>query len=134
MEKETTDFLNEKSTVNPAIGEVEKSNSVMLYLNRNVGDKDQRIFVIGDTDCIANLELGTSRAGLNGANFNLITEVFRMFSYNEYPVETYRPRSTDNELYISLEAMPFVSTFFTWIFPLSLLALSIFILISRKRK
>jgi len=48
VEKETTDFINEKSVLNPAVGEVEKSNSIMLYLTRPVNNKEQRIFVIGD--------------------------------------------------------------------------------------
>ena len=39
LKKETTDFINEKSVLNPAVGEVEKSNSIMLYLTRPVNNK-----------------------------------------------------------------------------------------------
>lgn len=134
IEKETTDFLNEKSTINEKIGEVEKSNTTMLFMNRKVGEKDQRIFVIGDADCIANLELTTNRAGLDGANFNLIIEVFRVFSYNEYPVETYRMRGADNNVFVPQKAMPLITIFFSWLIPLALLGYGILLLIRRKRK
>lgn len=134
IETETTDFLNEKSVVNEKVGEKEKSNSLMLYLTRKVGDKDQRILAIGDADCISNLELGTDRAGLRGSNFNLIVEAFRIFSYNEYPVETVRPKGNDNEIYVTQKAMPYISLFFSWLIPLSILSYGVFFLIRRKRK
>lgn len=134
VEKETTDFLNEKSTINEKIGEQEKSNATMLYLNRKVGEKDQRIFVIADADCIANLELTTNRAGLDAANFNLIIEVFRVFSYNEYPIETYRPRGIDNNIYVTQKAMPMIKILFSWLIPLGLLVYGVILLLRRKRK
>lgn len=134
IEKETVDFLNEKSVINEKIGEEEKSNALMLYLNRKVGEKDQRILTIGDADCISNLELGTDRAGLNGANFDLIIEAFRIFSYNEYPVVTKRPRGDDTKIYVTQKVMPYISLFFSWIIPLLLLSYGVLFLMRRKRK
>lgn len=134
VEEETTDFINEKSTINEKIGEKEKANATMLYLNRKVGEKDQRIFVIGDADCIANLELSTNRAGLDVVNFNLIVEVFRVFSYGEYPIETYRPRGTDDDIYVSQKMMPIINIAFSWIIPLLLLVYGVTLLLRRKRK
>lgn len=76
--------------LNPAVGEVEKSNSIMLYLTRPVNNKEQRIFVIGDADCISTLELSQNRPGFRSSNFTLITETFRNLSYGEFPVEASR--------------------------------------------
>lgn len=135
IEYETTDFLNEKSTINPKIGEVEKSNSVMFYLSRSIKDKpEQRIFVIGDADCLSVKELSTSRAGLNGANFSMITEMFRSLSYDEYPINTDRVRPPDDDLYISQDAMIWVKIGFIWLIPLAIMVWSIVFLIKRKRR
>ena len=134
IEYKTTDFLNDKSTIDPNIGEVEKSNSVMLYLSRSIKDKpEQRIFVIGDADCLSVKELSTSRAGLNGANFSMITEMFRSLSYDEYPINTDRVRPPDDDLYISQDSMIWVKIGFIWLIPLAIMAWSVVFLIKRKR-
>lgn len=71
----------------------ERSNSIMLYLTRLVKNKEQRIFVIGDADCISTLELSQNRAGFRSSNFTLITETFRNMSYEEFPVDANRVKS-----------------------------------------
>lgn len=135
IEYETTDFLDEKSTVNSKIGEVEKSNSVMLYLSRLVkGKPEQRIFVVGDADCLSVKELSTSRAGLNGANFSMIIEMFRNLSYGEYPINTERVRPPDDDLYVSQGGMIWMKVLFIWLIPLSIMVWSIVFLIRRKRR
>ena len=58
----------------------------MLALTRNVGDREQRIFVLGDVDCISNAELLMSRVGMKTSNFSLITGMFRWLSYGEFPI------------------------------------------------
>ncbi len=135
IEYETTDFINEKSMINSEIGEIEKSNAVMLYLTRSIKNKpQQRIFVIGDSDCLSTKELSTSRAGLNGANFNLITEMFRNLSYDEYPINTERVRPPDDDLYVSQGGMIWMKVLFIWLIPLSIMVWSIVFLIRRKRR
>lgn len=135
IEYETTDFLNEKSVLNPRIGEAEGAYPVMLYLTRKLKDRpQQRIFVLGDADCLANRELSINRAGLNGANFQLITEMFRCLSYEEYPIETDRVRPPDNQVYLSQPALIWVKIFFMGLLPLGLLIWCIVFLVNRKRK
>ena len=135
LEYETTDFVNETSKLNPEKGEVEQSNSVMLYLTRDIPDKpQQRIFVLGDADCLSTKELSTQRAGLNGANFSMITEMFRSLSYGEYPIETARVRPPDDNVNIPQDSMFWLQLFFIWLIPLSILAWCIMFLIGRKRK
>ncbi|WP_026207721.1 Gldg family protein [Butyricimonas synergistica] len=134
IEYETTDFLNETVTINPNKGEVEQSNSVMLYLTRDIADKQQqRIFVIGDSDCLSTKELSTSRAGLNGANFELITEMFRCLSYGEYPIETSRVRPPDDNVYLSQNSLIWLQLLFICLIPLGIMVWGITFLIRRKR-
>lgn len=135
IEYETTDFLNETSKLNPEKGEVEQSNSVMLYLTRDIPNKpQQRIFVFGDADCLSTKELSTNRAGLNASNFDMITEMFRSLSYGEYPIETARVRPPDDNVNIPQDSMFWLQLFFIWLIPLSILAWCIMFLIGRKRK
>lgn len=126
IEYETTDFINEKSTVNSKIGETEKSNTIMLHLNRKTEDKDQRIFVAGDADFLSTAELTKSRVGLNGSNFSMITEIFRHFSHNEYPVKMSRVNPPDNKLYLKENNLKWVKLSLVWIIPFSLIGISLF--------
>lgn len=135
IEYETVNFIDEKSSINPQKGEVEKSNSVMFYLTKDIAGKpQQRIFVIGDADCLSTKELTVSRAGLNGANFNLITEMFYCMSYGEYPVRTQSVRPPDDELYIGRPGLWIVKIFFIGLLPLSILVICIVFLARRKRR
>lgn len=132
IEYQTTDFLEEHSTLDLEKGEKEMSYPVMLYLNRMIEDRDQRIFVIGDSDCLATSELTNDRAGLNGNNFRMITEVFRNFSYDEYPIETPRVRPPDDELYIGDTGLQWTKVLFIWVLPLMLLGLSVWLWLKRR--
>ena len=135
IEYETTDFINEKSTINDKIGEVERSNSVMLYLTRFIKDKpQQRIFVIGDSDCLSTKELSTSRAGLNGANFNLVTEMFRSLSYDEYPIDVSRPAAKDNDTYLTPGGFAWIKIFLRWICPVLIVVCGCVIWVMRRMK
>lgn len=134
IEKETTDFINEKSVLNPAVGEVEKSNSIMLYLTRPVNNKEQRVFVIGDADCISTLELSQERAGFRSSNFTLITETFRNMSYEEFPVDAARINPPDDQVLVGPSVVTGIKVVLMWIIPLLLMAGCIIILISRKRR
>lgn len=134
VEKETVDFVNEKSRLNPEKGEIEKSNAVMLYLTRPVGDKEQRIFVIGDADCIGTLELLQNRPGFRSSNFTLITETFRNMSYGEFPVETVRVTPPDDKVYISKDGVAWVKIGLMGVIPVLLVAGCVSLLIRRKRR
>lgn len=134
IEKETTDFINEKSVLNPDAGEVERSNSIMLYLTRLVKNKEQRIFVIGDADCISTLELSQNRAGFRSSNFTLITETFRNMSYEEFPVDASRVNPPDNQVVISQNGVSAIKVVIMWIVPLSLVVGCVILLFRRKRR
>ena len=113
--------------MNPAVGEVEKSNSIMLYLTRPVNNKEQRIFVIGDADCISNSELMMYRKGIKASNFSLITESFRWLTDGEFPVNTRRPDPADTSISLELSSMKWVKVMFVGILPLLLIGCGILI-------
>lgn len=134
LEKETTDFINEKSVLNPTAGEVEKSNSIMLYLTRPVKNKEQRIFVIGDADCISTLELSQNRPGFRSSNFTLITETFRNLSYEEFPVDAARINPPDDQVSVTQETIGWIRVVIMWIIPILLIVGCVTLLIRRKRR
>lgn len=116
-EMETTDFTDERASLNPKKGEVEKSFPTMLALTRQTGDREQRIVILSDADCISNSELLMSRAGIKGANFSLITGMFHWLSYDEFPITLKKIAPRDNLLKLSKSAMPRIRIAFLWVFP-----------------
>jgi ABC-2 type transport system permease protein len=132
IERQTTDFLEEKSTLDPAAGEAAGSYPVMLYLNRTVDGREQRIFVSGDADCLATSELTVERAGIEANNFGLVTELFRNFSYGEYPVEPPHRRPLDNELRLGDSGPTWCRIVFIGVIPFAILALGLGLWLARR--
>lgn len=81
---------------------------VIVALDRKVGDKEQRILVAGDADCISNAELTRARQGVKTANFTLATESFRWLARDEFPVLFPSIPPRDNELYLGRKDMPWL--------------------------
>lgn len=135
VEYGTTDFLSQKSVLNPERGEVEKAYPVMLYLTRSLaGTREQRIFVLGDADCISSKELKEQRFGINSSNFNLLTQMFRCLAYGEYPVYVGWKRMTDDVLYIAQKDLIWCNILLAWGPGLILMVWCVIFLIRRKRK
>lgn len=116
-ELETTDFLDGELSLNEAIGEKEQSYPVVLSLTRNKGEKEQRIVITGDADCISNAELANSRNGMFAINFNFISETFKWLSYGEFPIDTSRPQATDNALRVTRKVEPWLNLFALGVIP-----------------
>ena len=116
-ELETTDFLDGELSINASIGELEQSYPVVLSLTRQRGDKEQRIVITGDADCISNGELANSRNGILAINFNFITETFKWLSYGEFPIDTSRPDTVDNTIFLSRKASPWIKFFAMGVIP-----------------
>lgn len=116
-ELETKDFLDGELSLNEAIGEKEQSYPVVLSLTRNKGEKEQRIVITGDADCISNAELANSRNGMFAINFNFISETFKWLSYGEFPIDTSRPQATDNALRVTRKVEPWLNLFALGVIP-----------------
>lgn len=121
-ELQTTDFVDEVPSLNPETSEKMDSIPLVTRLVRQVGDKQQRIYVCGDADCMANSELTTNRENMPTSNFTLISEVFRELSNDEFPVNDSRPHPADDKMYIGQGALIWVQIIFMGLIPVGLLA------------
>ncbi len=133
-ELETTNFVEDTVRINSTIGEIEQANTTMMYLTRQINDKEQRIIILGDADCIGNGELTRTRDGIEASNFTLVTETFRLLANNEFPINTTRQRSSDNKVYLEEGANIWLKILFMGIFPGTLTFLSLMLWRKRRKK
>ena len=54
---QTTDFVDDSVSLDVASGEVQQKYITSVALTRQVGEREQRIIILGDADCISNGEL-----------------------------------------------------------------------------
>lgn len=69
-ELETVDFLDDTVSLNPLVGEVERSYITALAMSRSTGGKEQRIIILGDADCLSNGEISIGRKEVAAANYS----------------------------------------------------------------
>ena len=130
-ELETTNFVDDSVSLNPAISEVEKSYPTALALSRTIGGKEQKIVILGDADCISNSEFNR-RVNVRTSNYTLITGSFFWLSDNEVPIDVRRPEFPDNGIYIGSVGEKVIKGIYMVIIPLLFMGLGIFIWIRRK--
>ncbi|WP_303179586.1 Gldg family protein [uncultured Butyricimonas sp.] len=133
-ELETTDFSEGKAVLHTEAGEKEQTYALALALSRKVGEKEQRIFVMGDADCFSNGEFFMKRRGVNTENQILPNYVFFWLSGGEYPIDTTRPNSPDTKIYMGLEGITWMNIGLMGLFPLALAVCGIVIWAKRRRK
>lgn len=133
-ERRTRNFIDEVPTLDPGSGEVEKQYSLVKYLAREVNGREQRIFVVGDSDCISGGELVTTRDGIAASNFSLIQGMFQMLSDGEFPVEPTRVRPSDDKIYLTQDDTTWIKLLYQWLIPGLLLVGSIVVLIKRRNR
>ena len=122
-----------EKTTNYVIGMDAEKNHGLKSLARQLKDKEQRIIISGDADCISNTELTLSRKGYRSGNFNLIIESFRWLSGGEFPIDIRRPHCTDNKLSIGVKDIGTMKTIFIIIIPAILLLIGVGIWFFRRR-
>ncbi|MBC5622340.1 Gldg family protein [Butyricimonas hominis] len=133
-ELETTNFVEDTTRINLAIGEIEQANVTMMYLTRQINGKKQGIIVLGDADCIGNGELTRQRNGIESSNFTVVTESFRLLTNGEYPIDTNRKRSSDNKVYLNEKSGVWLKILFMGVFPGILTFLSLALWWRRRKK
>ena len=132
-ETETTNFIDDTVKYNPAAGEKEQTYVTGLGLSRMVGDKEQKIIVLGDADCLGNGELFKIRnEEFESGNYYIILGSFYWLSDGEAPVDVRRPGSRDNKLYISKEGASVLKVTFNWIIPALILVIGLFVWLRRR--
>ena len=133
-ELETSNVIDQEVVCNPQVGEVQKSYAVGLALSRPVGDREQRIIVLGDADCLSDGEFGRTRPGLWAANYSIVQGGFFWMSDNEVPVDVRRPYPLDNSITTSQTGADVVRYLMVGGFPGILLLLALFIWIRRRSR
>lgn len=134
-ELETVDFVDDSTVFNPAAGETAAENiATALALSRKLGDKEQKLVILGDADCISNGELGHYRKDVPAANFLLIAGSFNWLSNYDAPVDVRRPPFTDNDIHIGKKGFKISKIVFTGILPAVMLVGYLVIWFRRRRQ
>jgi ABC-2 type transport system permease protein len=132
-EVETTNFIDDTVRLNPALGEEMKASiPVALALDRKVGDKEQKVIILGDADCISNGEINISRKGVLASNYSLVMGAFYWMSDNEVPIDVRRPSPPDRKIFLGITGKTVTKWVFVGVFPF-LMALSYILLWIRRR-
>lgn len=131
-EMETRDFVNDSVVLNPAAGEIERMYPTALALSRKIGDREQRIMILGNASCISNDGVAGER-GVPVANYPLVTGTFHWFSYGEAPLDVRRPSGSDVGFRLKRPDMPYVKIVFMGVIPVVLLLWGTILWIRRKR-
>lgn len=77
--------------------------------------------ILGDADCISNVELFKSREEIESGNFYIILGSFAWLSDGEAPVDVRRPKSIDNRLFLGKTGVKVTDILFKWFIPIVLL-------------
>lgn len=133
-EMETTDIIDDIVKYNPEAGEVRKSYATGLALSRKIGDREQKIVILGDADCISDGEFSRSRPGLMAANYGIIEGSFFWMSDGEVPIDVRRPQTKDSHIMVGEEAAVVTKYALMAVFPGILLFLALFIWIRRRSR
>lgn len=131
-ELETTNFVDDAIELNEEAGEVQQRYATGLALTRKLGDKEQKIMIFGDADCISNGELGMFRQDILANNFNIVMGSFFWMSDEEVPVDVRRPDPLDNQVYMDEKGLATWKVIMMWIIPGLLVIFSILIWIRRR--
>lgn len=130
-ELETTEFIDDTVTLD-ATAEMAGARIAGLALSRKVGEKDQKIVVLGDADALSNGEIAMGRKGVQAANFNMVMGAFHWMSDGQAPVDVRRPPLPDDGISLSSDAMRVWKVIFTWGLPLLLLGIYFVVWLRRR--
>ena len=131
-ELENTEIVDQEVVLNPKAGEVQKSYPLVLALSRKVGEREQKIVILGDADCLSDGELTANRSPLWAANYFIIQGSFFWLSDSEVPIDVRRPYYVDNKLFVGATGAEVLDYALLGVFPGLLLFLSLFIWLRRR--
>lgn len=130
-ELETTDFIDDTIKFNPEVGEICKKFTLAWGLSKKVGDKEQRIVLLGDVDVISN-DVYLTDYGAGGMNYTLLLGSSTWMTDNQVPVDVRRPKTTDNDVRMSMSSFGVVSWTLRGFVPLLVLGLYIYLWMRRR--
>ncbi|HEY0272572.1 MAG TPA: Gldg family protein [Chitinophaga sp.] len=116
----------------PARGDMRGPFPVAIGLTRQVAGHEQRIVVMGDADFMSNASL--QMAEPPNINFPFNTALFSWLDNGAFPIDTWRPRSIDNRIHVSIYSLRTLNWIYGWIVPGVIAVFAAVLLIRRKRK
>lgn len=137
-EREITDFSSivdsSELKVNREAGEFKKAHSLAIALSREVNGKEQRVMVIGDADCLSNMEMNIQRKTLKSFNTMFCTGIFNWMSYGQLPVDTLRREPIDNNIDITTTSAYNWTIILKWVLQAILALAGVGIIIHRLKR
>jgi len=121
-----------KLAYSPTRGDDRRRANLALAVTRKVGARQQKIVVMGDADFMSSAEL--SRRNAKTANFPFIVELFKWFSDGEFPIDTNRPATLDNKLFITRDGIYVLRVVLLVVIPAILLIGAAVLLVRRMRR
>jgi ABC-2 type transport system permease protein len=121
-----------KVTYEPSKGDEKRALPLVLGLTRQHRGKEQRIVITGDADFVNNAEI--FRRNPPVYNFVFAMELFRWFTYGEYPIDTNRPETADNKLLLQDGGTTWLKVLFIAILPGILIGTGSTLLIVRRKR
>ena len=114
--------------VNMAEGDLPPGNSftTAVQLTRRLNNKEQRIIICGDADFASNMRLK--------GHYDYLIALYSWVSYNEFPVQMFRPAPKDVLLNIGEGSAHIQKILYVWVLPGLILLSAIILLIRRKRQ
>lgn len=128
-ELESLNWKEEQLQYNPAAGEEMQEYTTAVALSRKVGEKEQRIVLIGDADCISNNEMIQERSMYN---YLLYMGATHYLSYGEMPIDVTRSDTNDKHILFNREGFNWMKIAFYGVFPSIFFLLGLFIYIRRR--
>lgn len=109
-------------------------DTLMLALKRQLGDKEQRIIISGDSDWFSSNGLSFQKEKIRLNNYGLFMEILHFMTYGEFPIDNSRPTPTDDTLYLAPSAIWWIKGIFIGLIPLVLIAGAVWFRLKRKRQ
>ena len=103
-------------------------------LYRQAGEKEQRVMVLGDADCLSNAEMSIRRKSLKAYNSAFRAGAFNWLSGGRLPVDISRQSPVDNTIHISKSSAFAWMLVFKWLFPALLAACGIVLILCRQKR
>ena len=105
----------------------------MWGVSRKVGEKEQKVIVLGDADALSNHGiLAQHGLPLESGNYQLMMGMFHWLSDHELPVDVRRPAPVDNTLYLSEMGVKIWDKVIVWGIPALLLVVYLILWIRRR--
>lgn len=131
-ELNTIDFIDDVPKYDSNQGEIPGAFVTALAVTRNIGNREQRIMILGDADCFSNGEFNTQRIKIISRNFQMVDGLFYWLSSNELPIDVRRINPPDDTILIEKSGMSLLKNICEIVMPIILLICSLLILLRRK--